>query len=102
MLKQIFLSVMLIVTSITFLLVNWQGVSVITINLTALQEVISIITSFFNNVNAVFNTLIALETETNAITIIAIITSTFNIEFDKNNHCQVLFKFAKDTGNNIN
>ena len=102
MLKQIFLSVMLIAASAAFPLVNRQGVGVVATSPTASQEVASAITSFSDDVNAVSDALTALETETDATTITAIATSAFSTESDVNSHRHVLFRFAGDAGNNAN
>jgi hypothetical protein len=46
--------------------------------------------------------LTALETETDATTIAAIVTEGFSVGSDGDSHRQVLFRFAADAGNDTN
>jgi hypothetical protein len=86
MLKQTLLSIMLIAAFTTSPLVNRQGASVVGTSTTASQKVASTITSFSDDVNAIFAAIIALETKTDTATIAVIANNAFITKSDVNSH----------------
>jgi hypothetical protein len=78
--------IIFIAASATSLLINRQDIGTVVISPMVSQEIISVITSFSDNINAVSVVLIVLETKTNTITIIAITTNRFSTKSNENNY----------------